>query len=102
MATSKTISVTMIPLDDRVIVKPQEAQKQTPGGIIIPDGAKKVPARGTVIATGPGRLENGSRLPMQVRNGDTVVYSKYAGTEIDEGEDSVLILSESDILATVK
>jgi chaperonin GroES len=98
---NKTIEIDMHPLDDRVIVKPQEAQKESPAGIILPESAKKAPARGTVLKVGPGRLSDGGRTVMQVRKGDTVVYSKYAGTEIEENGQTVLILSESDILATV-
>jgi chaperonin GroES len=92
---AKKVSVT--PLHDRVIVKPAAAEEKTAGGIIIPDTAKEKPQRGTVIAAGPGKKDE----PVTVKNGDTVLYGKYAGTEISiEGQD-YLIMRESDILAIV-
>jgi len=92
---AKKLNVT--PLHDRVIVKPAAAEEKTAGGIIIPDTAKEKPQRGTVIAAGPGKKDE----PVTVKNGDTVLYGKYAGTEIQiEGED-YLIMRESDILAIV-
>jgi chaperonin GroES len=85
------------PLHDRVIVKPAAAEETTKGGIIIPDTAKEKPQRGTVIAAGPGKKDE----PTSVKEGDTVLYGKYAGTEVSlEGED-FLIMRESDILAIV-
>lgn len=90
-------NVNITPLHDRVIVKPAAAEEKTAGGIIIPDTAKEKPQRGTVIAAGPGKKDE----PMTVKSGDTVLYSKYAGTEISlEGTD-YLIMRESDILAVV-
>ena len=92
---AKKISVT--PLHDRVIVKPAAAEEKTAGGIIIPDTAKEKPQRGTIVAAGPGKKDE----PVTVKSGDTVLYGKYAGTEITiEGED-FLIMRESDILAIV-
>jgi chaperonin GroES len=94
-AMAKTGNVT--PLHDRVIVKAAAAEEKTAGGIIIPDTAKEKPQRGTVIAAGPGKKDE----PVTVKAGDTVLYGKYAGTEIQiEGED-YLIMRESDILAIV-
>ena len=85
------------PLHDRVIVKPDAAEEKTAGGIIIPDTAKEKPQRGTVLAAGPGKKDE----PVMVKAGDTVLYGKYAGTEITvEGKD-YLIMRESDILAIV-
>lgn len=85
------------PLADRVVVKPAEAEEKTASGIIIPDTAKEKPQRGTVVAVGPGKKDE----PMTVSKGDTVLYGKYSGTEINlEGED-VLIMRESDILGIV-
>lgn len=85
------------PLHDRVIVKAAPADEKTAGGIIIPDTAKEKPQRGTVIAAGPGKKDE----PMTVKSGDTVLYGKYAGTEVSfEGED-FLIMRESDILAVI-
>lgn len=92
---AKKVNVT--PLHDRVIVKAAAAEEKTAGGIIIPDTAKEKPQRGTVIAAGPGKKDE----PVTVKTGDTVLYGKYAGTEIQiEGED-YLIMRESDILAIV-
>ena len=92
---AKKLNVT--PLHDRVIVKPAAAEEKTAGGIIIPDTAKEKPQRGVVVAAGPGKKDE----PVTVKNGDTVLYGKYAGTEIQiEGED-YLIMRESDILAIV-
>ena len=90
-------NVNITPLHDRVIVKPAAAEEKTASGIIIPDTAKEKPQRGTVIAAGPGKKDE----PMSVKSGDSVLYGKYAGTEISlEGED-YLIMRESDILAIV-
>lgn len=89
--------VNVTPLHDRVIVRPAAAEEKTAGGIIIPDTAKEKPQRGIVIAAGPGKKDE----PVTVKEGDTVLYGKYAGTEIAiEGED-FLIMRESDILAIV-
>lgn len=90
-------NVNITPLHDRVIVQPAAAEETTKGGIIIPDTAKEKPQRGTVIAAGPGKKDE----PMTVKAGDTILYGKYAGTEISlEGAD-YLIMRESDILAVV-
>ena len=88
------------PLGDRVLIKPKAREETTKSGIVLPDTAKEKPQEGAVIAVGTGRLlENGQRVPMEIKVGDTVLYSKYAGTEIKlDGEDH-LILRESDILA---
>jgi chaperonin GroES len=92
---AKKISVT--PLHDRVIVKPAAAEEKTAGGIIIPDTAKEKPQRGTIIAAGPGKKDE----PVTVKSGDTVLYGKYAGTEITIEGEEYLIMRESDILAIV-
>jgi len=89
------------PLDDRIVVRPTEAEETTVSGIVIPDTAKEKPQQGAVLAVGPGRRseQTGERIPLDVAVGDTVVYSKYGGTEITvEGED-LLILSGRDVLA---
>jgi chaperonin GroES len=89
--------VNITPLHDRVIIQPAAAEEKTAGGIIIPDTAKEKPQRGTVVAAGPGKKDE----PVTVKEGDTVLYGKYAGTEISlEGKD-YLILRESDILAII-
>jgi len=90
-------NLTVTPLHDRVIVRPAKAEEKTAGGIIIPDTAKEKPLRGIIVAAGPGKKDE----PTTVKNGDTVLFGKYAGTEIRiEGED-LLIMRESDILAIV-
>jgi chaperonin GroES len=89
------------PLGDRVIVKPSEGEEKTASGLVIPDTAKEKPQEGKVIAVGPGRYEDGKKVPMDVKEGDKIIYSKYGGTEVKiEGEEH-LILSERDILAVV-
>ena len=89
------------PLADRVVVRPQEADEKTAGGLFIPDTAKEKPQRGTVLAVGPGKVENGTKIDMSVKEGDTVLYGKYAGTEIQLDGDDVMIMRESDILGVV-
>jgi chaperonin GroES len=89
------------PLGDRVIVKASEQEEITASGIVLPDTAKEKPQRGSVLAVGEGRWVDGERVPLEVSEGDEIIYSKYGGTEVKlEGED-VLILSEHDILARV-
>jgi chaperonin GroES len=83
------------PLHDRVIVKPAESEEKTAGGIIIPDTAKEKPQRGTIVAAGPGKKDE----PIAVKPGDTVLYGKYAGTEIQIDGEELLIMRESDIFA---
>ena len=88
------------PLGDRVVIKPLPQEEVTKGGIVLPDTVKEKPQEGKVIAVGPGKVaEDGSRVAMEVKVGDTVVYAKYAGTEIKEAGDELIILRESDILA---
>lgn len=83
-----------------MVVQPSSEEEVTKGGIILPDTAKEKPQRGVVVAVGPGRLdEAGKRVPMEVKKGDKVIYSKYAGSEIKQDDEEVLILRESDILA---
>lgn len=94
------MAIKLQPLGDRVVVQPSADEDVTKGGIILPDTAKEKPQRGVVIAVGPGRLdEEGKRIPMEVKKGDKVIYSKYAGSEIKQDDEDVLILRESDILA---
>lgn len=88
------------PLDDRVVVKPLDAEETTAGGIVLPDAAREKPQRGTVTAVGPGRLlESGERCSVSVAVGDEVLFGKYGGTEIEVDGVEVKILRESDILA---
>jgi chaperonin GroES len=88
------------PLGDRVVVKPLPKEEVTRGGIVLPDTAKEKPQEGEVIAAGPGKLtEDGNRIAMEVKKGDIVLYAKYAGTEVKEDGEELIILRESDILA---
>ncbi len=89
------------PLADRVVVKAEAAEETTSGGLIIPDTAKEKPQKGKVVAAGPGKVENGNKIDMTVKKGDTVLYGKYAGTEIAIDGDDYLIMRESDILGIV-
>lgn len=86
--------------DDRVLVKPNEAEEKTAGGIIIPDTAKEKPQKGTVVAVGKGKYadQTGTLIPMQVKAGDTIMYGKYGGTEISINGEDYLIMRASDIL----
>ncbi|HOB91730.1 MAG: co-chaperone GroES [Bacillota bacterium] len=87
------------PLADRVVVKPIEREETTKGGIVIPDTAKDRPQEGEVVAVGPGKYEDGKRVPMEVKVGDRVIFAKYGGTEIKIDGEEYLVLRESDILA---
>lgn len=90
------------PLDDRVVVQPEEAEATTAGGIVLPDSAQEKPQRGTVVAVGPGRLlDSGNRGTLSVAIGDVVIYGKYGGSDIEVDGKEVKILRESDILAKV-
>jgi chaperonin GroES len=87
------------PLEDRVVVKPSEEEETTASGLVIPDTAKERPQEGQVVAVGPGRFEDGQRIPMDVSVGDKVIYSKYGGTEVKLDGEEYLILSARDVLA---
>ena len=92
------------PLEDRIVVKADDAEETTASGLVIPDTAKEKPQQGEVLAVGPGKRSDntGELIPMDVSVGDTVVYSKYGGTEITSGGQDLLILSARDVLAIVK
>ena len=91
------------PLGDRLVVEPAEKEERTASGIILPETAKEKPQEGTVLAAGPGRLDDeGKRIKMDVKTGDVVLYAKYAGAEIKIDDQKLLILKESDILAIVE
>ncbi|WP_186814634.1 co-chaperone GroES [Meiothermus hypogaeus] len=90
------------PLGDRVVVKRIEEEAKTKGGIVLPDTAKEKPQKGKVIAVGTGRvLDNGTKVPLEVKQGDTVVFAKYGGTEIEIDGEEYIILSERDLLAVM-
>ena len=91
------------PLEDRVLVKPIESESKTSSGIYLPEAAKEKPVRGKVIACGPGkRLDNGKRAQLSVKVGDTVVYGKYAGTEVEIKGDKHLIIKETELLGVIE
>jgi len=98
-----TVSVSIKPLEDRIVVKAVEAEQTTASGLVIPDTAKEKPQEGEVLAVGPGRWnEDGDeRIPLDISVGDRVIYSKYGGTEIKYGGEEYLILSARDVLAVV-
>ena len=100
MATATKVNIK--PLEDRIVVTVLESEQTTASGIVIPDTAKEKPQEGTVLAVGPGRFENGQRLPRDIQEGDTVIFSKYGGTEVKYGADEYLILSARDVLAVVQ
>ena len=96
------VSVNIKPLEDRLVVKPLEAEQTTASGLVIPDTAKEKPQEGEVVAVGPGRFDdNGNRVPLDVSIGDKVIYSKYGGTEVKYAGEEFLILSARDVLAVV-
>ena len=98
-----TVSVKLRPLSDRVVVKPLAREAVTKSGIVLPDTAKEKPQEGEVLAVGPGRvLDNGKRTPLEVQVGQTVLFAKYAGTEIKLEGEEYLILRESDIMGTIE
>ena len=93
--------VSIKPLEDRIVISQVEAEQTTASGLVIPDTAKEKPQEGEVLAVGPGRFEDGNRVPLDVKVGDKVIYSKYGGTEVKVGGDELLILSARDVLAIV-
>ncbi len=96
------MSISIKPLGNRVVIEPIEQEEVTSGGIVLPETAKEKPQKGAVLAIGPGdRDEDGKRIPMDVKEGDTVLFAKYSGTEIKLDDKKVLILRESDLLAIV-
>ena len=90
------------PLSDRVVVQAQDAEEQTASGLYIPDTAKEKPQRGVVLAVGPGRVENGTKIDMTVKAGDAVLYGKYSGTEVTLDDQEYMIMRESDILGIIQ
>ena len=97
------MSVSIKPLEDRIVIQQVEAEQTTASGLVIPDTAKEKPQEGEVLAIGPGRVDdNGNRVPLDVAVGDKVIYSKYGGTEVKYAGEEYLILSARDILAIVE
>ena len=102
-ATASAVKVNVRPLDDRLVVKPLEAEEKTKSGIYLPEGAKEKPMMGKVLAAGPGKLnDKGVRTTLSVKKGDTVVYGKYSGTEVELEGEKVIIVRESELLGVVE
>ncbi|MBO2452220.1 co-chaperone GroES [Actinomadura barringtoniae] len=102
MVTTAT-KVALKPLEDRIVVQPLEAETTTASGLVIPDTAKEKPQEGTVLAVGPGRVDDkGDRVPLDVSVGDIVLYSKYGGTEVKYNNEEYLVLSARDVLAIIE
>lgn len=96
------MSISIKPLEDRIVVQAVEAEQTTASGLVIPDTAKEKPQEGKVVAVGPGRVDDsGNRVPVDVAEGDVVIYSKYGGTEVSYAGEDYLILSARDVLAVV-
>lgn len=96
------MSVAIKPLEDRIVIKQVEAEQTTASGLVIPDTAKEKPQEGVVVAVGPGRTDdNGNRVPLDIAEGDKVIYSKYGGTEVKYAGEEYLVLSARDVLAIV-
>ncbi len=100
MTTATKVAIK--PLEDRIVVQAVEAETTTASGIVIPDTAKEKPQEGIVLAVGPGRFEDGARVPLDVKVGDKVLYSKYGGTEVKYGGEEYLVLSARDVLAVIE
>ena len=102
MTTSTKSSTSIKPMSDRILIRPTEQEGTTASGIILPDTAKERPQEGEVLAVGPGRyLDNGKRLEMELKAGDKVIYSKYAGTEIEADDGELLLLGSNDVLSKI-
>jgi chaperonin GroES len=101
MATKNAAATKVAPLADRVVVRALEEAETMRGGLYIPDTAKEKPQQGEIVAVGPGRYEDGKRVPMDVKTGDKVLYGKYSGTEVTVDGEQLLILRESDVLAVI-
>ena len=100
MGTATKVAIK--PLEDRIVISINDAETTTASGIVIPDTAKEKPQEGTVLAVGPGRFEDGARVPLDVAVGDVVLFSKYGGTEVKLGADEYLVLSARDVLAVIE
>ena len=100
-ATKATPKIKIRPLEDRVVILPAEEAETMRGPLYIPDTAKEKPTQGEVLAIGPGRFEKGERIPMELKVGDHVIYGKYSGTPYQVGDDELIIIKASDVLAKV-
>ncbi len=100
---AKSGSIRLQPIGDRVVIKREESEGRTAGGIVLPDTAKDKPARGKVVSVGDGRLlDNGERSPMQIKEGDRVIFSSYAGETFKVGDEELLLMREDDVLAVIE
>jgi chaperonin GroES len=95
-------NVNIKPLEDRILIQIAQAETTTASGLVIPDSAKEKPQEGVVVAAGPGRLDGADRVPMDIKVGDTVVFSKYGGTDIKHDGEELTIMRQSDILAVIE
>jgi chaperonin GroES len=102
VTTATSSKVAIRPLEDRIVVQAVEAETTTASGLVIPDTAKEKPQEGIVLAIGPGRFEDGKRVPLDVKEGDRVLYSKYGGTEVKYNNEEYLVLSARDVLAVIE
>ena len=101
MGTATRSRIKIQPLADRVVVRPIEDTEQMRGGLYVPDTAKEKPQQGEIIAIGPGRFEKSVRVPMELKQGQKVLYAKYTGAEVTVDDEEVLIIKESDVLAVI-
>ena len=102
MTTKAKTSATIKPMSDRILIRPTEQEEMTQSGIFLPDTARERPQEGEVVAVGPGRfLNNGKRLEMELKAGDKIIYSKYAGTEIEADEGELLLMGANDVLCKI-
>ena len=99
MATATKTKLKVFPLADRVAIRPMEETAEMKGGLYIPDTAKEKPIQGDVLAVGPGRLEKGQWVPMELKVGDRVVYGKYTGTQVELEGEEIILIKESDVIA---
>lgn len=99
MSTATKSKTRIHPLADRVAIRPLEETEEMRGGLYIPDTAKEKPIQGRVIAVGPGRLEKGQRVPMELQVGDRVVYGKYTGSQVELDDEEIILIKETDVIA---
>jgi chaperonin GroES len=101
-ATKAKTKLTVFPLADRVAIRPMEETEEMKGGLYIPDTAKEKPIQGDVLAVGPGRMEKGARVPMELQVGDRVVYGKYTGAQVELEGEEIILIKESDVIAKLR
>ena len=99
MATATKTKLKVFPLADRVAIRPMEETETMKGGLYIPDTAKEKPIQGEIIAVGPGRIEKGETVPMELRVGDRVIYGKYSGTQVELEGEEIILIKEADVIA---